>query len=66
MSDYRRSQNRAPGQTGLKPMTPQKSQHMAKRVQQQKQAIANLYGKLSPSQQKKAMAKLNKTRIMNG
>jgi hypothetical protein len=66
MLDYRRSQNRVPWQQGIKPMTPARAQHMERRVQQQKQAIANLYGKLSPSNQKRASAKLRRSRLMSG
>jgi len=66
MLDYRRSQNRVPWQHGVKPMTPARAQHMERRVQQQKQAIANLYGKLSPSNQKRASTKLRRSRLMSG
>ena len=48
-----------------KNMTPQKLQRMAKRKQQQKQALANLYAKQTPSNQKRAMTALKRTRIMN-
>ena len=47
-------------------MTPERLQHMGKRKQQQKQAIANLYGKLSPANQSRAMKKMKRSGIMNG
>jgi hypothetical protein len=51
--------------TGSKPMTPARIQHVGKRLQQQKQAIANLYGKLSPSNRKRADTAMRRSRIMN-
>lgn len=54
------------GQSGTRQMTPERLQHMGRRKQQQKQAIANLYGRLSPANQKRAMTKLKRSGIMNG
>lgn len=70
--NYTRSQLRPPGESigssGQKQsaMTPAKAQHMAKRKRQQKQALANLYGKLSPANKKRADAAMKRSNVMNG
>lgn len=52
--------------SGTRRMTPERLQHMGKRKRQQKQAIANLYGRLSPANQKRANTKMKRSGIMNG
>jgi hypothetical protein len=63
---YNRRSRAAGVVSGTRGMTPERLQHMGKRKQQQKQAIANLYGKLSPANQSRAMKKMKRSGIMNG
>lgn len=51
---------------GSSKMTPSRLLAMGRRKQQQKQAIANLYGKLTPAQRKTADTKMRRSRLMNG
>jgi hypothetical protein len=61
----RRAQYSGANVPGFKPMTPAKNQHIGKRLQQQRQAIANLYAKLTPSNRKRADTAMRRSGIMN-